>query len=413
MYSLTPYLLVLMLAASLFVILPVLRFRGKDQSQSEIRKQKNIELFQQSLDDLSLNLVDGSMSQEDYEKLKLELEKNFLSDMETQDEAKLKSSSNYTKLVPLLLMLLIPIGSFLFYRSLGSSQELILPSLIEQIGEATTAEEQIETLKVIADVLEDRFRRRNDDLQTAYTLGTLYVSLENYAAAVSVFSTLAEGMEADSDKATVLGQLAQAQYLLADSSMNSAVQASIDEALSLNSNEQAVMSILAVEAILEEDYPAAISFWRRQISQLPVGNPQIAELNQRISAIESFLTDSDSNDAQSSNLAVTVKVEIDESIIDQIDSDMRVFVFARSESVQFPLAAQEFSLSDLPITVTLDDSMAMIPQFTISSVDTIYVGATIARTATADSGGFRAQSSSFVLIEQETPIDLVVKEPIL
>ncbi|PCJ41444.1 MAG: c-type cytochrome biogenesis protein CcmI [SAR86 cluster bacterium] len=412
MTVLTPYILLLMLAATLFVLVPVLRFRHQKMSQqSDAREQKNIELFQQNISELENNLADNLITQDEHEKLKLEFERNFLNDMESGKASKKKSASSYTKLAPLVLMFFIPIGSFLFYRSIGSGPELVLPELIERLNSSDSVDEQLVSLTEIAEVLNQRFQRRSDDVQTGYTLGTLYISLEEYADAIRVFSQLSEGMEPNIDKATVLGQLAQSQYLLADSTITPTAQKTIDEALLLNSNEQAIMSILAVEALLGDDLAGAASYWRRQISQLPVGSAQIAQLNERIATIESFLGE-DQLDAAQNGYTVTVRVSIDESIRDQIDPEMRVFVFARSESVQFPLAAREYALADLPLDVILDDSMAMMPQFTLSTVETVFVGATIARTATADTGGFRVQSESFILAEQEGPIDLLVIDPV-
>ena len=348
----------------------------------------------------------------------MELERNFLNDMESEVESKNKSVSSHTRLVPLLLMVFIPLGSFVFYRSIGSGPELVLPELIEQLGNSETAEEQLAGLSEIAGILDQRFQRRDDDIQTGYTLGTLFISLEEYANAVRVFSQLAESMQEDQDKATVLGQLAQAQYLLAGSTLTPTVQATMDAALLLNSNEQAIMSILAVEALLSQDYRGAANYWRRQISQLPPGSAQVAELSERVATIDALLAEAEGEAgaegaaSAGSGAAVTVRVDIDDSIRDQLEPGMRVFVFARSESIQFPLAAREFNLDELPVTVTLDDSMAMIPQFTLSSAETVYVGATIALNSTADSGGFRVQSESFDLAEQQEAVNLLVKDRI-
>ncbi len=414
MATLTPYILLLMLAAILFVLLPVLRFRNQGASlQSEKREQQNIFLFEQSISELEDSLAEKLIEQDEFEKLKLELERNFLNDMESGEDSKKNSVSSYTKAVPLALMLFIPIGSFLIYRSIGSGPELVLPELIEQLSTTESVNEQLVALNEIAEVLDQRFQRREDDVQTGYTLGTLYISLEEFADAVRVFSTLAEGMEADQDKAAVLGQLAQSQYLLADSTITPSVQMTMDEALLLNSNEQAIMSILAVEALLAEDLAGAANYWRRQVSQLPVGSEQIAQLNERIATIESYLVEEGPEDAidDSSGVELTVTVSIDESIQEQIESDMKVYIFARSEGTP-PLAAIELNPEDLPLTVTLNDAMAMLPQFNLSSVSTAYVGASIARQAVAQSGDFQILSETFVIAEQQDPIVLSIKDRI-
>lgn len=414
MATLTPYILLLMLAAILFVLLPVLRFRNQGASlQSEKREQQNIFLFEQSISELEDSLAEKLIEQDEFEKLKLELERNFLNDMESGEDSKKNSVSSYTKAVPLALMLFIPIGSFLIYRSIGSGPELVLPELIEQLSTTESVNEQLVALNEIAEVLDQRFQRREDDVQTGYTLGTLYISLEEFADAVRVFSTLAEGMEADQDKAAVLGQLAQSQYLLADSTITPSVQMTMDEALLLNSNEQAIMSILAVEALLAEDLAGAANYWRRQVSQLPVGSEQIAQLNERIATIESYLVEEGPEDTvdDSSGVELTVTVSIDESIQEQIESDMKVYIFARSEGTP-PLAAIELNPEDLPLTVTLNDGMAMLPQFNLSSVSTAYVGASIARQAVAQSGDFQILSETFVIAEQQDPIVLSIKDRI-
>ncbi len=333
--------------------------------------------------------------------------------MESGEDSKKKSVSSYTRIVPLALMLFIPIGSFLIYRSIGSGPELVLPELIEQLSTSESVNEQLVALNEIAAVLDQRFQRREDDVQAGYTLGTLYISLEEFADAVRVFSTLAEGMEADQDKAAVLGQLAQSQYLLADSTITPAIQMTIDEALLLNSNEQAIMSILAVEALLAEDLAGAANYWRRQVSQLPVGSEQIAQLNERIATIESYLVEEGQEETVdgSSRVELTITVSIDESIREQIESDMKVYIFARSEGTP-PLAAIELNPEDLPATVTLNDGMAMLPQFNLSSVSTAYVGASIARQAVAQPGDFQILSETFVIAEQQDPIVLSIKDRI-
>ena len=88
---------------------------------------------------------------------------------------------------------------------------------------------------------------------------------------------------------------------------------------------------------------------------------------------------------------------------------MSVFIFARSEGTP-PLAAVTVTPEELPITVTLNDSMAMLPQFNLSSVQSAYVGASIARQAIAESGEFQVLSETFVLTEQRDPIVLLIKD---
>ncbi len=332
--------------------------------------------------------------------------------MESSHALKQSSASRYTRLVPLVLILFIPVVSILFYRSVGSGPELAIPELIEELNTIESVDQQFAALTEIADILDQSFQRRTSDIQTGYTLGTLYISLEEYADAVRVFYTLSNELEDGPDKATVLGQLAQSQYLLADSTITPTVQNTIDEALLLNNNEQAIMSILAVEALLAEDLEGAANYWRRQVSQLPVGSEQVAQLNERIATLEAYLDDPEEFAESAQNaVELTVTVSIDESIQEQIAPGELVYIFARSEGTP-PLAVLTFAPEDLPVTVTLNESMAMLPQFTLASVETAYVGANIAPQgqAVAESGDFQVLSDSFVITEQSDRIELVIKD---
>jgi cytochrome c-type biogenesis protein CcmH len=412
MPGLTLYLVLMMLLASFFVILPVWRYQGQVRNeQDELRKQQNIFAFEQSKQELEASLADKLLSHDEYHTLRTELELNFLEDMENQADSNRSSASSYTRALPLSLLLIILLGSFMLYRQIGSEQELAIPALLEQLQAATSEQEQLAGLQEIAEILDARLSRRSSDIQTGFTLGTLYISLDRFDDAVRVFNQLAGEMtEEDADKATVLGQLAQAQYLRDGSNLTPAVQATMDQALQINSNEQAIMSLLAYEAFVSENYPQAIAYWRRQISQLTPGSAQVAELNQRIATIEDLIGLEQESPA-GGGVSVTVQVDIDDAIRDQIEPDMRLFIFARSESMPVPLAARDFAISEFPLTVTLDESMSMMPQFSLASVDSVFVGATIARDATAQQGGFRAVSESFELEGLDAPIELFISEP--
>jgi cytochrome c-type biogenesis protein CcmH len=410
------YSVILLLIALLFILIPVLRFRPVlKTADNEIRKQKNIEVFQQSLAELERDRKEDLITADEFEKLKTELQRSFLNDMDEEKSSLQSSSGKTNKLIPLLCLLFIPLFSYSLYEVVGSARDLELPKIIQSLGEAETAEEQLAGLNRLAEILQDRFERHDDDIQNGYMLGTLYLELENFPGAIRTFRAMTEVMEASPDKATVLGQLAQSMYLAADSQITPEVQQIIDQALSMNPNEYAVMSLLAIESFINEDFAQALTYWRRQLIQMDANSQQAVVLRSRIEQVEALLSEVAVNgDAPQATEgpSVTLLIEIDDSVKDLVDDSMRLFVYARNPAMPMPLAADNLALPDFPFEITLDDSMAMIANMTLSTAQNVLVGARLSRSggAIAQPGDIQAVSESFVLADQTGPIILTIKD---
>ncbi|MDO8940202.1 MAG: c-type cytochrome biogenesis protein CcmI, partial [Methylicorpusculum sp.] len=102
------------------------------------------------------------------------------------------------------------------------------------------------------------------------------------------------------------------------------------------------------------------------------------------------------SDVKPASRSVSVKVTLDDSFKDKVNPDDTLFIYAQAATgPKAPVAIVKHQVQDLPIKVTLDDSQAMMPTMTISSVDHIKITARISA-----AGGATPQSGEpFGMIE--------------
>lgn len=406
-------LLLLAVVAALFVVLPLWRFRSASSVAAvELRRQANREAFEQRQREIAVEVQDGIIAVEDEDRVRTELQRAFLRDMEALDQEVAAVGRLGGKALPIAFAILVPLLGFGLYLDRGAAPDLGLPALMERIGAAADADSQTELLAELAEVLQQRFERARDDLQNGYMLGTLYESLQRYDEATAVFTLMLEQMEPGADKATVLGQLARTLYQRAEGEMTPEVRQNIDAALAQNPNEYYAMSILANDAFLRDDLPAALGYWRRQLSSARPGSQEAQQLRQVITMVEAALPQpAAAQPAAPAGATVTVVIDLAPELKAQLDGKQSLFVYARNPELRPPLVAQNLPVPEFPFTLTLDNAMSMTGM-TLESAPTLVVGARLSATgqAIAASGDLQTVSEPFVLGELDGVIHLTINE---
>jgi cytochrome c-type biogenesis protein CcmH len=87
-----------------------------------------------------------------------------------------------------------------------------------------------------------------------------------------------------------------------------------------------------------------------------------------------------------------------------------LFIFAKAvDGPPMPLAVVRKKVSDLPVEVILDDSLAMMPSMKLSLFDQVQVNARISKTgnAIAQSGDYIGESST-IEEDRADPVSIVI-----
>jgi cytochrome c-type biogenesis protein CcmH len=114
--------------------------------------------------------------------------------------------------------------------------------------------------------------------------------------------------------------------------------------------------------------------------------------------------------AESVTPAIEVAVTLDDALRDQVMPGDTLFVYARAPAgPRMPLAIVRLSAADLPATVTLDDSSAMMPNMKLSTFEEVLVLARISRSGDAMTRSGDLQGSTGpVRVEGSARVEVVI-----
>jgi len=437
--------------ASLFVALPLLKrpSAGDSPGQDEL----NLQVFQHRLAELDGDLASGFLDQDRYQAARRDLERELLYDLDGDLNGGKAAAAGEPRggnarypLLALALVALMSAGAVLGYLRLGEKD--IIPR-IEAMASAPpphaggAAGEGAAPLEVLVQGLAERMEKNPDNLDGWLMLGRTYFAIGQASKALeaverayklapeqtSVLIAYAEALAANSGNRlegrpaelirTVLaqepgnpsarwldGMLAYQQERFADAA--GTWQSLLDEMDPAGEEAQQVRNMIA-EARNRGGLPKTAS----ALSQLapaesapavvgpatesaPVDTPPRAADKVPIESAEGPKADA------RDGTTIQVAVSLDPGVAAQVAPDDALFVYARAAAgPPMPLAVQRYRVADLPVTATLDDSMAMMPAMRLSAFPQVVVGARISKTgqATPQAGDLEGQTGPIAAAE--------------
>jgi len=204
-------------------------------------------------------------------------------------------------------------------------------------------------------------------------------------------------------------------------------RALIEGVLRADPDHQRALWLIGISDYQQGDYAAAIGAWNRLLPNLPPDSDIARSVRTQIEDATRLLGEAAAPAAAAPATAaaapvaappatgaqgprLTVKVSLDPKLAARLDPNATLYVFARAaEGPTMPLAIQRAGARELPLTVTLDDSMGMMPTMKLSMFEKVIVGARLSSSgnAAAQSGDLQALSAP-VDSQRREPIDLVI-----
>jgi cytochrome c-type biogenesis protein CcmH len=208
-------------------------------------------------------------------------------------------------------------------------------------------------------------------------------------------------------------------------------RALIEKVLAADPDHQRALWLIGISDYQQGNYAAAIAAWNRLLPNLPPdsdiaqsvrtqideatrlasGGPASAPASAPAVAAPPMATAAPPATATAATSATTgprlnVRVSLDPKLAARLDPKATLFVFARAASgPPMPLAIHRATAGELPLSVTLDDSMGMMPSMKLSMFPQVIVGARL-----SSSGNAMAQSGDLQVLS--SPIDVTRSEPL-
>jgi len=387
---------VMVMVALLFLLPPLLRNR---KGTAISRDDLNTEVIKTQFAELDADLEAGKIDQTQYAAARTDLEQELLYDLNVDDPAQLDPRSG--RWATLLIIPLLPLCAVLLYQQIGSVE------LIDRLQQARSMQSQppqqsaqpTASIDEMVEKLAARLQEQPDDVKGWVMLARSYSILKRHSEAMTAYENV---LRLGGENADLLTDYADAMVMANNGGFNDSSGALLTRALELDPDNLKGLWLTGHWKNQSGEYAEALRYWQQAAAQLPPDSEDAAVIAQQISRVQAQLgisgepapaivtptaaadTGTTAATPGTSGATLNVHVALAPELAATAAAEDTVFIFARAtQGPRMPLAIVRKQVKDLPVTVTLDDSQAMMPAMKLSNFEQVAVGARISKTGNA------------------------------
>jgi cytochrome c-type biogenesis protein CcmH len=370
---------VLVLVALAWVIVPLMGVRGRGGIE---RDASNVQILRDQLAELDRDLVAGTLSGEQYDQAREELQRRVLE--ESVPAGAGVSTGRDGRWTAVILAIAVPIAAGLLYLQLGNLQ--VFAPHASGPEHALTAQE----IEGLVAKLEARLRDHPDP-EGYVILARSYTAMQRFPEAVAAYERAGDVVMQNPD---VLADYADALAASTGGDLSGKPLELVKRALALDPSHLKSLALAGTEAFNRRDFKTAVAYWERMRPLVPADSPygqsvasSIAEAR-KLGGIDGAVAPpappAHMAAAAAGGARITGVVTLAPEVAAKAKPDDTLFIFARAASgPRMPLAIMKRQVKDLPVEFSLDDSMAMTPAMKLSNFPEVVVGARVSQSGTA------------------------------
>ncbi|CAN7394930.1 c-type cytochrome biogenesis protein CcmI [Caballeronia sp. LjRoot31] len=367
---------VMLIAAILCAVVPLMQ--RENATNAPRARELSVSLYRLELADADADLRSGALSPDQHASVRNDIEQRVLADTAGSPSlARSSTSGTATRAATCaVLIALFPSAACLLYLKLGEPAALKLDtSLDDSLGLSHDMSSM--SVEMMVSRLAFRLRDHAPDPRDAAAWATLarsYTVLERPTDAVAAY---AKAVALEPGDAPLRADFADAIASADDGRLAGRASEEIAAALAIDSADPKALALAASAAFDARSYARAIGYWRRLIATLKPDSPEAVRVRKNI-------------DEAVGLSAVTVDIRLADGA--HVAPDAAVIVTARSSdapasaptntaSAAVPtntlLGERRLAAGELPITIVLDDSLAINATDTLSAHQQVVVEARI------------------------------------
>lgn len=370
----------------------------------------NLTVLREQLAQIDAERAAGALDEAQHRRARDELERRVIDEERAVRPPTPPGPARATAWTVALAVPLIAVAGYLW---LGA------PAALKGAGDGALAGGRTPTpqeVEAMVDQLARRMQAEPGDPKGWAMLGRSYLALQRFDDAAAAY---ARAVALRPEDASLLADHADALAMAQGQDLSGEPTRLVERALQIDPAHLKALALAGSAAMSRKDFPAAIAYWQRALQQLPAGSelataiegsiaeaqalagpgPGPARAAAASAAAVSSTPATPSGALAPPGAAATLggRVSLAPALAARVQPGDTVFIVARAASgPRMPLAILRRTASDLPIAFTLDDSLAMSPQWRLSNVEQAVVSARVSRSgdATPRSGDLIGQGTT-------------------
>ncbi|WP_413739100.1 c-type cytochrome biogenesis protein CcmI [Sodalis sp. RH21] len=377
--------IVLLALACALLVLPALRRDRRDGGIT--RDALNAEFYQRRLDELVQDEAQGVV---DERLLHInELKQNLLADIPAV-QARERRPVGLWVLAPGAAALVVV--TLALYAWTGGAQQVWrwqrtvadMPALRARIMDPAAKQLTPGELAQFAVGLRASLQRQPQNLQDWLILGRIGVVLNNVAMATQAFE---RAYRLVPDDRTIALDYAEVLIRSTDPGDNQEGIRLLQALVQQQPDNVAALNLLAIGQYQQNNYAQAIALWQHILPLLPAGDPHIDTIRRSIAQAR----EQSGQETAKLNVIVTLSA----AAAGHLPAQGTVFISVTDGKSPVPVAVKPLPMSRFPLSLSLDDGNAMLPERLLSAQQQVKVRVRIAAdgTAQAKSGDWFGESA--------------------